>query len=235
MSPILNDNILPLTPNPGTAKTMPLVTAEQYQEVTTDTATPIPRVESLIQEAIEDLSKKCGRTFAYGQYTEAQYLYPNGMVYPSATPIDVTQVISAAVEGNSNIYDPASDDPFSSIVQGDGVWVGWFSPLPWMPYYTGVIPPQTILTYYGGWQNSLTANPPAMALPSGVLRMICRLVYIRANPVLLNGLPAGVTSMSVGGVSIAGPHMSLFMEEDPDLRRMIKRWRHPHGGFAWQS
>lgn len=235
MSPAANDNVLPLVPNDvtGSPTSTPLVLPVEYQQVTNDYSTNVELVTDLIEEVVEDLSRECRRTFTYGQYTEAQYLYANGMVYPSATPIDVTKVISASVEGNSNIYDPASGDPFSSIIQGDGVWVGWFSPLPWMPYYTGVIPPQTILTYWGGFQNKSVADSPSLALPSKLKRMICKMVYYRANPVMLTGMPAGVKSMSVGGVSISGD-LSSMLDTDPQLRRDIKRWRHPQA-IPWQS
>lgn len=218
----LNDNVLPLVPNDvaGSPDPRPLVTAQTYQAVTGDTTSSIVAIEAMISEAVEDLSKECRRTFLYGEYTESQFLYANGMVYPSATPIDVNKPVSSGVE----IYDPTTDNTGSSIIQGDGVWVGWFSPLPWMPFYTGVVPPQTVLTYWGGWTQD--------TLPSQVKRMICTLSYYRLHPVSLQGMPGGVKSMSVNGVSISGDLYS-FMDTDPQLRRMIRAWRHPHSQ-PWQ-
>lgn len=217
----LNDNVLPLTPNDveGSPDPNPLVSVQQYQKVTGDFLSGVTDVTEMIQEAIEDLCKECRRTMLYGQYTESQFLYANGMVYPSATPLDVNQPVSSGVE----IYDPATDNTGSSIIQGDGVWVGWFSPLPWMPFYTGVVPPQTVLTYWGGWTQS--------TLPSKMKRMICKVAYYRLHPVALTGMPGGVKSMSVGGVSISGD-LSSFMDTDPQLKRDIARWRHP--ATNWQ-
>lgn len=228
---IPNNNVLPLTPDSvsGSPTPYPLVSGPQYQQVTQDTTTDLSYVDELIAEAIEDVCHKCERTLIYGEYTESQRLYANGMVYPSATPIDITQPIVSGVE----IYDPSTDNTGSSIVQGDGVWVGWFSPLPWMPFYTGVVPAQTVITYWGGFQNTLVATNRAHALPSALKRLICKIAFYRANPVMLQGMPGGVKSMSVNGVSIAGD-LSSMMDYDPEIRRGLVRWRHPHAQ-AWQS
>jgi hypothetical protein len=221
----INDNVLPLVPNAvtGSPDPHPLVSAQQYQSVTKDFASGVNDIDETIAEAVDDISKECKRTWLYGQYTESQYLYANGMVYPSATPIDVNKAVFSG--DPVPIYDPNKDNTGSSIIQGDGVWVGWFSPLPWMPFYTGVVPPQTILTYWGGFTQS--------TLPAKVRRMICKIAYYRLNPVALTGMPGGVKSMSVGGVSIAG-NLSSFMDSDPQLKRDIKRWRHPQA-MPWQS
>lgn len=229
--PLPNNNVLPLVPNDvsGSPTPYPLVSATQYQQVTQDTKTDMSYVAELLDEAIEDLAHKCTRTFLYGQYTESQFLYKNGMVYPSATPIDITMPINSGTE----IYDPTTDNTGSSIVQGDGVWVGWFSPLPWMPFYTSVVPPQTVITYWGGFQNKDVATNKSQALPSALKRLICKIAFYRANPVMLTGMPAGVKSMSVNGVSIAG-ELSSLMDYDPGIKAGIQRWRHPHAQ-PWQS
>jgi hypothetical protein len=220
----LNDNVLPLTPNDveGSPTCEPLVSAQQYQKITKDVASGIDDIDDMITEVIWDLSQECRRTLVYGEYTEAQYLYPNGMVYPSATPIDVNQPVISGVE----VYDPATDNTGSSIIQGDGVWVGWFSPLPWMPFYTGVVPPQTVLTYWGGYTQQ--------TIPPRLRRIICTVALYRLNPVVLLGMPGGTKSMSVGGVSISGD-LSSLMDTDPALRKAIRKWRHPQGGYAWQT
>jgi hypothetical protein len=224
------NNVLPLIPNAisGSPTPFPLVSAAEYQQVTKDVTTDMSYVNELLAEALEDLSHKCQRTFIYGQYTESQRLYPNGMVYPSATPIDINQAIFSGTE----IYNPATDNTGSSIVQGDGVWVGWFSPLPWMPYYTGVVPAQTVITYWGGFQNPAVASP-GFALPSALKRLICKIAFYRANPVMLANMPGGVKSMSVNGVSISGD-LSSLMDYDAEVKKGIMRWRHAHAQ-AWQT
>jgi hypothetical protein len=227
MTTNLNTNVLPLTPNDvaGSPDPNPLVTPQQYASITGDTASAVNDIEENISDVINDLCKELKRTLVYGQYTEAQFLYANGMVYPSATPLDPNQPVTANLSDNDNIYDPATDDSSgSSIVQGDGIWVGFFSPLPFMPFYTGVVPPQTVLTYWGGFTQS--------TLPSRLRRIICTICYYRLNPVVLKGMPGGVKSMSVGGVSISGD-LSSLMDTDPALRKAIRGWRHPQTN--WQS
>jgi hypothetical protein len=132
MTTNLNTNVLPLTPNDvaGSPDPNPLVTPQQYASITGDTASAVNDIEENISDVINDLCKELKRTLVYGQYTEAQFLYANGMVYPSATPLDPNQPVTANLSDNDNIYDPATDDSSgSSIVQGDGIWVGFFSPL----------------------------------------------------------------------------------------------------------
>jgi hypothetical protein len=164
---------------------------------------------------------ECRRTLLYGQYTEDQYLYPTGMVYPSATPIDTTK----AIFSNEEIYDPAVDNAPGSIVQGAAVWVGWFSPLPWMPVFSGVLPPQTNITYWGGYTQS--------TLPPKLRRCIAKIAYYSLHPYALSGTPGGLKSMSVGGVSISGDLYS-FMLGDLQLKRDLRRFRKPQL-MAWQS
>ena len=219
----LNDNVIPLVPNDvaGSPDPNPLVSVQQYQAVTNDILSGTNDVEDMIAEVIIDVCKECRRTLLYGEYTESQYLYANGMVYPSATPIDVNKAVYSG--DPVPIYDPDTDNTGSSIIQGDGVWVGWFAPLPWMPFYTGVVPPQTIVTYWGGWTQT--------TLPPRLKRVICTIAYYRLNPVSLLGMPGGVRSMSVGGVSIAGD-LSSFMDMDPGVRRELRKWRHPQTN--WQ-
>jgi hypothetical protein len=222
-----NDNILPLTPNAvtGSPDPNPLLSAIKYQKITGDQKSCIPDIEEAVNEAVEDLSHECRRTWLYGQYTEAQRLYANGMVYPSATPIDVTMPITSNLDDTTPLYDPTTDNLGSSVIQGDGIWVGWFSPLPWMPVFAGVLPAQTVLTYWGGFTQT--------TLPSKVQRMIAKIVYYRLNPYMLQGMPGGVKSMSVNGVSISGD-LSSMMDSDPALKSAIRRWRHPQAD-PWQS
>lgn len=214
---------LPLVPNAiaGSPDPNELVTVQAYRSYTKDTASTVNDVKEALADAIDQLCNECRRTFLYGQYTEDQYLYGNGMVYPSATPIDPTKPIFS----NEQIYDPAVDNAPGSVIQGQGVWVGWFTPLPWMPVFTGVLPPQTNITYWGGYTQA--------TCPPKLRRMFSKVAFYTLNGVGLIGQPAGVKSMSVGGVSISGD-LSSFMESDPALKRAIRRWRHPQVS-AWQS
>ncbi|MBU6430051.1 MAG: hypothetical protein KGR26_13635, partial [Cyanobacteria bacterium REEB65] len=178
-------------------------------------------------EALTDVlaltALQCNRTWLYGQYTEMLYLSKNGMVYPSATPLDPNQQVISG----SEVFNPPSntEGQSASVIQGNGIWVGWFTPLPWMPVWTGVIPPQTQVTYWGGFTQS--------TVPPNLQRLWAKVIYYMTHPVALQGLPGGVKSMGIGGVSVGGD-LSSFMIADPDLRRLVRRFTRPQPR-AWQS
>lgn len=218
----------PAIPVAGSADESPLVALSDYQTITSDIGTSLENFDYFLKDALDQLQKEMRRTFLYAQYTERLYLYPNGTVYGSATPYDVRYAVQA----------PGQEVPNgqgAGIFQGDGIWVGWFIPLPSLPVWQGVVPPQTDITYWGGWVGSESPlwNTGPFNLPAKMKRIIARVVFYMANPAVLAGLPGGVKSQSVGGVSISGD-LSSFMEADPQLRRDIRGWRKPQA-MAWDA
>lgn len=213
---------LPLVPLPGTADLVPLLSILQYQEITGDTTTEPDDVKEAIDEAIVVVCNECTRTLLYGQYQEVQYLYPNGMVFPSAVPIDPTKSISS----NTVIFNPGDPSP-GSVIQGWGVWVGWFTPLPWMPVWSGVFSPQTDVTYWGGYTSD--------TIPPKLRRLIAKIAYrsIIANNDSLRGIPGGVKSVSVNGVSMSGD-LAGFQLIDIQTKKDLRRFKRPQVE-AWQS
>lgn len=216
---------VPLTPLEGTADPNPLVSYQQYTAMTGDTVSDQADVEDAIDDAIDMVCNECTRTLLYAQYQEDQYLYDNGMVFPSAVPIDPTKQISS----NEVIYNPTTDDAPGSIIQGWGVWVGWFTPLPWMPVFSGVLPPQTNITYWGGYTQS--------TLPPKLRRLIIRIAFksLLANNNSLAGIPGGASSASVSGSSASGSMgLSSFSLSDAQIKRDLRRFKRPQVE-AWQS
>lgn len=215
--------MIPATPNAGTADPNPLVTTAEYQAVTLDTATPSATVSAAIADALDLCQRETRRTLLYAQYTERLYLYGNGQVYPSATPLDTTKGVTS----------PTGSPPENvGVFQGNGIWVGWYVPLPSLPVWVGVVPPQTDITYWGGYSGPGGIGP--FALPAELKRIVCRVAWFICNPAHLEGTPGGVKSMTVGGVAMSGD-LSSFMTADPDLCRAIRRWRHPQArGFDGQ-
>ena len=136
--PESRSQVIPNTPI-ANGLTEPLVSVAQYQSITGDTASGSDAVEEAIADAVYMICQECHRTLTYGTYKENLYLYALGMVFPSAAPIDHNQPISSGEQ----LYNPATDNQQGegSIIQGAGIWVGWFTPLPWMLVWTGVIPP----------------------------------------------------------------------------------------------
>lgn len=216
---------IPSIPNPNTADAAPLVLFTDYQMFTGDDVSSEARFDYFLPRALDELQREMRRTFLYAQYTERCFLYPDGMTYPTATPFDTSQGVTApSGESNGDV----------GIFQGDGLWVGWFIPLPSLPVWQGVVDPQTDVTYTGGWVG--TSSPRyggVFDLPSKVESIIIRTVFFKLNPAALKNMPGGVKSSSVGGVSLAGS-LSSFMAADPELRRDISGWRKPQV-HAWDA
>lgn len=207
---------IPATPNSGTADTNPLVTYTQYQQVTGDSQFASQAdFDPYLEDALDLFQRRTRRTLLYAQYTERLYLYKNGTVYPTATPLDVTKSVTS----------PNGAPPENvGVFQGNGIWVGWYVPLPSLPVWEGVVPPQTDITYWGGYTGPAGPGP---LLPTAIKRILCRIAWYAAHPVTMAGLPAGAKSVSVAGVSASGD-LSFMVDSDLQLRRDIKRWRHPH-------
>lgn len=218
--------MIPATPISGTADTNPLLDIGDYQAITGDTTTFAgvqAELTPVLADAVDIFCRQARRTVLYANYTERLFLYRNGMVYPSATPLDTSK----------GVVSPNGSPPENvGIFQGNGIWVGWYVPLPSLPVWSGVVPPQTDITYWGGYTGPEGGGP---YLPASLKRILAKLCWYITHPVTLPGLPAGVKSMSIGGVSISGTDFSAITAVDPQLARDIRRWRHPHAkGFDAQ-
>lgn len=225
---------LPTPPNEGTG-VGPLMTVSQYQQITGDNDSNAEDVSRELDEAIPGLSMQMRRTIGYGQYTEDCFLYDQGFVYPSATPIDPTKPIVSGAEDTQAIYNPGSLVDVSSVIQGAGIWVGFFTPLPWMPIWTGVIPPQTVVTYWGGYypyQADPATIPTGIAsLPPKLARIIATVAFYSLHPSIVTTM--GANNTALGGISLAGD-LSSFMQFDKNLRRLIRSFTKPQA-HAWQN
>lgn len=229
---------IPSTPITNSGLKTPLLTTAQYETLTGDSSSTEAQVAQAITAAITMLQLETCRTFGYGRYREDLYLYKMGMVWPSATPIDRTKAIAAGVnytQTGQNLYTPTNPatqkSTPASIIQGTGIWVGWFTPLPWMPVWTGVIPPQTVISYWGGWQPYQATPKTTISMPAKMARLIARVAYYSLHPTMVS--PVGATSTGAGGISLGG-ELSSMMIADPQLRRDIKRWRRAQA-HAWDQ
>lgn len=191
---------IPATPMPDTPPQAPLISFAQYQAITGDTTTPEATVVDAIATATTFACQHCNRTFPFGHYQEDLFVGRDGMVYPSASPI--AQVVT----------------PTQADIQGSGVWVGFFFMPPLLPIWTGVVPPQSQLEYWGGYV--------AATLPPLLGRVLARLAWFICNPATLPGLPGGVKSSNVAGVTISGDLSSAVLTDRQlrkDLARFTKR------------
>jgi hypothetical protein len=218
---------IPATPNSGTADTSPLVSYVAYQQVTGDTTIGNQDdFDVVLDDALDLFQRKTRRTLLYGQYTERLYVYRNGQVYPTATPLDTVK----------GVMSPSGTPPENvGIFQGNGIWVGWYTPIPGLPFWLSAVPPQTDITYWGGYVGPSSPLAEERLLPASIKRILCRICWYASHPATMAGIPAGARSVSVGGVSVSGSgDLSLMVDSDVGLRRDIKRWRHPQA-HAWDG
>lgn len=170
----------------------PLVDASAYLRFTGDRASAGTDVTLALTDALAAVDEHCNRTFAYGTYTETLYVYPDGKVYPSATPL--VEVINPAGQAN---------------IQGAGVWIGWWDPFPVLAATAwsaqAGYPPQTTLTYSGGYQPYGVTDGPTPQVPVKIARVVAQLAYKGLHPLQLPDVPAGVNSVHVGDVGYSGP------------------------------
>lgn len=192
----------------------PLVSADDYARETRDSASQSSDITDALTGALAAVDEHCRRKFAYAEYTETLYVYPDGKVYPTNTPL-------ASVSSPANIP--------STGLQGAGIYLGVFLPVPAMINsgdWNAAVPPQASVTYMGGYQPYGTTDGATDALPWSLMRAVCRIAYLTLHPVALPGMPAGAKSASVGGLTISGD-LSPFIAIDPsigrDLNRYIKR------------
>lgn len=198
-----------------------LVDVATYRRVTNDTAGADPAVTTALTDAQQLAGEHCHRDFAYGSHTETLYVNRNGLVYPANTPI-------------ATITDPANLAP--TAIQGAGVYLGYFLPVPAMVNagdWNAAVPPQAAITYTGGYQPIGTTDGPTPQIPGRLARILCRIAYLILHPVVLDGLPVGVKSASVNGVSVSGSFEQLAAV-DPSLRADLQPYRHRQAR-GWQS
>lgn len=198
---------LPATPMDDLGFTGLLCPVAQYQAFTGDTTTDPTLLSTTLATAQNDVSKACKRTLAYGHYYELLYVYRDGYCFPSAVPF-------------SEFIQPESAFP-----QGAAVWVGFFLPLPEMPIWSGVLPPQTYVEYWGGFTDQ--------TIPGRLQQLIAKVAWRYLNPVALPGMPPGATTAGSGGVTASGD-ISTLAVRDRDIKRDIEafslpRWR------RWQA
>lgn len=184
-----------------------LVSVANYEQITGDT---VNSAQGLIDEAVIEACQFCNRTLAYGQYSERLYVNRKGYAYPSALPIDPN----------------ASTLPESSLVQGPAIWCGYFTPLPDLPIFTSVVLPQTDVGYSGGYSPFGVTDGPTPQLPPRLMRAICRIAWYLANPVVMTGVPAGATSVSLQGVTVSGMSSPISSwESDTALTKVLGAYR----------
>lgn len=197
-----------------------LIHVADYRWITQDQTTPSANVERALDEALDLVEDELQRRLAFGTHTETLYVYRDGKVYPTNTP--VATVTAPAVA--------------ATAIQGAGVYLGSFTPSPELVNvgdWTAAAPPQSSVTYTGGYQPYGTTDGVTPQLPMTLARVICRVAYLIVHPsTVLSGLPVGAKSASVGDVSVSGD-LTGFVAVNPSIARDLKPYR-KRNIRAWQ-
>lgn len=197
--------------------TDPFIDLGEYQQLTGDTVLTEDQLDYLLPQCELILAAYCEATWRYGQYTELLKLYNNGYVYPSATPIDVTKSING--DNNSFLWHPVAAGGTDIIqagcaIQGVGVMVG-----PWGLFdptivFGSLTPRQMTITYWGGWDDTSAETRGDVWI---FKRCLAKMVRYGSRPAFETSPIGGVTSMSIGGISISGTGLNAMMLMDQGM------------------
>lgn len=177
-----------------------LISIARYREITGDTSTASAVVETAITDAQAILEDLLRRPLEQAQRTERLRVFPDGRVYPRATPI-----ISAAA--GADIYGNAIVDgtPAGTFLEPDD--------------YASV-------TYTGGYDPAETDLSAVDYVPVELQRAVAWGAYSVLRPADGVQAPAGASAVSVGDVSVSyGPGGAPAAGEVQFDRGLIRRWR----------
>lgn len=177
---------------------MTLLSRADYRVLAKDTVSADSDADAAIVNAQAQIEEILGRTgtLEHGTVTETLSLWPDGMVYPRAVPVD-SATTGYVTSRQVYLSDPTYVDPV-----GGGVdiltrsWPGQEND--GRAYSTRAVAPLVSITYVGGYT--------AGNVPFGLKRAIALLAksYVDPNPGddLLVNAPAGTKSLTVGDTSI---------------------------------
>jgi hypothetical protein len=174
-----------------------LVTESDYVALTGDEDTATVLVTAALEEAQRYIEEELQRPLEFGLRIEDLKVYPNGRVYPSATPLVATP--SDAMYGiidESSIYYGWGRDP---IINWGGLeWGADLFSSGWAP---GQTMPVVEITYQGGFTDE---NLPVV-LKRAIIRLAGALLKERSakGRRIQANIPAGATNVSVGDVSVS--------------------------------
>lgn len=175
-----------------------LCSVEDYRYITKDTETPDEKVEYALQRAQRLVEQKTRRFFEKGEYTETLKLYPDGRVYPSATPVE------------------SVSDPEKTSIDGGAILGVVYASAYWWDY--PYAEPRGTVTYVGGYEPD--------EIPEDIIRVTAEIAHIDlTSKVSLAEVPSGATSVHVGDVSFAGPRLGRSPVLSPAIRDTLREWR----------
>lgn len=224
----------PSQPADGTGFTDAFLSLSEYQMLTGDQTLDQAQLDFLLPQVELILAIECEATWRYGQYTEILKLYNNGFVYPSATPIDATKQINGS--SGSSLWNPVAAGGKDVLqagcaIQGIGVMVGPWGFWDQQFLFGAVVPAQIQITYWGGWDDqSQNSRGDVWTFK----RCLAKMVRYGSQPQFATtGGIGGVTSMSIGGISISGAGLNAMMLYDAGMAEEVASLRRANVG-GWQ-
>lgn len=184
-----------------------LISVTRYQSITGDTTSATGVVETAIEDAQQLLEERLRRPLETAQRTERMRQYPDGRVYPAATPI-------TAGPTGSTTYGVALADaaPAGSFLQPADEYVD--------------------VTYTGGFDPAETDRSAVTYVPVELQRAVAwaAKALLSSPP---SAAPAGATSITVGDVSVSyGPGGAPSSGEVVFDAGLVRRWRRRLDGAA---
>lgn len=177
-----------------------LIAVDVYQAITGDTSSATASVETAIADAQGLLEDQLGRPLELDERTERLRVFPDGRVYPSATPL-VSVPTGATISGASII---------------DGTPAGSF------------LRPADFaeVTYTGGFDPAEDDRSSVTYVPVDLARAIAWAAKAILSPASFGDIPAGATSATVGDVSLSwGPGGSPGTGVVGFSPQLVRRWR----------
>lgn len=183
-----------------------LISVATYQSITGDTTSATAVVETAVKDAQGLLEDRLRRPLELASRTERLRRFPDGRVYPSATPI-------TSGPAGSTVYGAALADaaPAGSFLQPADEYVD--------------------VTYTGGFDPTEDDRSAVTFVPVDLARAVAWAARAIVSGVSASSPPAGARSVTVGDVSVAyGPDGAPSAGEIVFDAGLVSRYRRRRDG-----
>lgn len=192
-----------------------IATWADYTAVTRDTVTPQADAEAALARAQARAEELCERLFDAASRTETLVPDADGLLWPKAYPVTAVASPATATVTPDGLAVDTGSAPFADLFEDE-----WGFPPSALPGQPSATQPVT-LSYTGGYA-------PGTA-PASLVESVCELASRYLAPADTRGVPAGVTSVTLGGdasQSYSGRALGGSSGIPASLRQQILRHKH---------
>lgn len=178
-----------------------IATLADYRDLVSDTFSSPEDIAVALGRAEQIVVRRTERHWVLGAYTEKLRLYPDGLVYPSDTPlVSVSDPAGATINGNAI---------------GSGSWT-WPTVNLEPDFFSGNPVPLVSTTYVGGYAPGL--------FPEELVAVQCEIALFKLNPPSMIGVPVGAQQIktSTKGQGFAGVRMGGASALPPSIRATLR-------------